>query len=358
VAVVISGSNEYTSTSGIPGAAWTLTGWVRTGTIGTAGAAIGVHQSGSVAAHIFIRDTGDLQLIDYGAYAFNGVNPLAASSDMWYRVAVVATSATNVTFYRATATGTLGSGSVTDFSGPTAPTTLYVGDHFYDQPWIGRIAAVKLWDTALTQGEVEFELAQYVPWRVANLLHFHPFVVAETTDYSGGNNSLTGGAGATTADGPPIPWRVASPRIITPTASGVNVSRTVTDAVGVTDSLTDARTIARTQVDNVGVLDSATDTWALARSATDAVGIADSLATTQSGSVTITDAVGVSDNIVTADTKTTVVIDLIGITDNVAGTITGPITQLRLRVQGREPTSHIAGNEPRSQIAGKEAGSL
>lgn len=233
MAVVISGSNQYTSTSGIPGSAWTLTAWLRTGTIGASGAAVGLHQSGSVAAHVFLRDTGDLQLIDYGSYAFNGVNPLAASADTWYRVAVVAASATNVTFYRAAATGALGSGSVTDFAGPATPTTVYIGDHFYDEPWLGRIAGVKVWDAALTQAEVEAELAQYVPRRVANLLHFHPFVSAESTDYSGGNNSLTGGSGATTADGPPIPWAVISPRLILPASvSGTNANAEAATATG------------------------------------------------------------------------------------------------------------------------------
>lgn len=318
MAIVISGSNEYTSTLGIPGATWTLTAWLRTGTVGTAGAAVGVHQSDSVAAHVFIRDTGDLQLIDYGSYAFNGVNPLAASSDTWYRVAVVATSTTNVTFYRAAATDALGSGSVTDFSGPATPTTLYVGDHFYDEPWIGRIAAVKLWDAALTAVEVENELAQYIPRRTANLLHFHPFIQAEVTDYSGGSNSLTGGSGATTVDGPPIPWCTYLPLTVTPTASGASLSDTVTNSVGVTDNATDTWTLARAQSDAVGVTDTVTDAWTLSRTTTDAVGITDSVVGAVGPVRVVSDAVGITD--ATAQTRTSVrtQTDTVGLTDAAA----------------------------------------
>lgn len=305
MAVVISGSNEYTSTLGIPGAVWTLTAWIRTGTIGTAGAAVGVHQSGATAAHVFIRDTGDLQLIDYGTYAFNGVNPLATSSNTWYRVAVVAASATNVTFYRAAATGALGSSSVTDFLGPTTPTTVYVGDHFYDQPWIGRIAAVKLWDSALTDAEVEAELSRYVPWRTTNLLHFHPFVQAETTDYSGGGNSLTGGVGAATEDGPPIPWFSNITPLVVTTASGADVNRTVADNVGLSDSTAHLQVLTRAQTDVINTVDSATR----------------------------------------AAIVSTTVGDLVGIIDGAVGSGVGPQTLLRVRIRGSEPDHSITGEE-------------
>lgn len=73
-------------------------------------------------------------------------------------------------------------------------------------PMNGRLAAVKLWDAALTTAEVQNELAQFAPVRTTNLLRYHPFHVAETTDYSGNGNTLTAGATpAATEDDPPIP---------------------------------------------------------------------------------------------------------------------------------------------------------
>jgi hypothetical protein len=46
------------------------------------------------------------------------------------------------------------------------------------------------------------------------MIRWHPFINAETTDYSGLGRTLTGGAGATTETGPPISWRPGA-RILT-----------------------------------------------------------------------------------------------------------------------------------------------
>lgn len=234
MAVVVDATGEeFTATNGLPGNTYTFTGWVRPNAVGVA------HQtmywlwaSGDVFTGIQFRDQGDLQAIDGGSHSFLGVGPLAASANTWYRVALVVSGA-NATFYRSAAGSALGSGSVTDFSPPASPSTWYIGDNPYDEHLNGRMAAIKVWSVALTQAEVESELAQYAPKRTTNLLRFHPFIKTETVDYSGQGNALSGGTGTTTDDGPPIPWRIGTLELGQPSgAAAVTATPGSADATG------------------------------------------------------------------------------------------------------------------------------
>jgi hypothetical protein len=238
VAVRFDASTEqYTATNGLPGNTYTLTAWVWPNAVG------GRYQmlywltaAGDVFTGIGIRDSPtELQLIDGGSYTFNGVGPLTVSAQTWYRVAAVVSGAT-VTFYRSAAGAALGSASVGDFTTPASPTTWHLGDDPYDDWLDGRVAALKVWNAALTAAEVEAELAQYMPRRTANLIRWHPFLRAETVDYSGSGNALSGGTGTTTEDGPPIPWAAASPIVVRP-ASTQTTSGTL---VGILPSLSAA----------------------------------------------------------------------------------------------------------------------
>jgi hypothetical protein len=72
----------------------------------------------------------------------------------------------------------------------------------------GRIAAVKIYDVALTQAAIVNEMRQYLPFRTANLNMWCPMLVhTDTKDYSGAGRTWTSDGGAlATEDGPPIPW--------------------------------------------------------------------------------------------------------------------------------------------------------
>ena len=75
--------------------------------------------------------------------------------------------------------------------------------------WNGRIAAVKVWDTGLSQAEMEAERWTYAPQRKSNLWYWSPLFGQAAThqNYAGGANDLTENtAGSATADGPPIIW--------------------------------------------------------------------------------------------------------------------------------------------------------
>lgn len=76
--------------------------------------------------------------------------------------------------------------------------------------WNGRVANVKVYAAALSVDECERELQQYQPARTENLLRWHPFLTAETVDYSGAGNTLTVSGSPFTEDGPPIRWRATA----------------------------------------------------------------------------------------------------------------------------------------------------
>lgn len=94
---------------------------------------------------------------------------------------------------------TVGSHTITEFRiGHYKPTT--------STEWLnGRIAAVKVWNAALTEPQLEAELQSYTPVVTADVLRVHKLQVPEPTDYSGNGFTLTGGTGASTEADPPIP---------------------------------------------------------------------------------------------------------------------------------------------------------
>lgn len=215
---------NYSATNGLPTNVYTFCAWVYPTAVGTSNRVVFWLTNGSdVFTGIEFRDnpSGDLQAYDSATWAFNGLGPLAGTANTWYRVALVVNGA-NATFYRSAAGSALGSASATDFTTPATPNEWFIGDDRYDEFLNGRMAAVKVWSAALTQAEVEHELGQYVPVRTANLLRFHPFVKAETTDYSGAGNTLSGGSGTTTEDGPPIPWQITAHQVILPAAGALS----------------------------------------------------------------------------------------------------------------------------------------
>ncbi|MFI7125978.1 hypothetical protein ACIBQ1_09810 [Nonomuraea sp. NPDC050153] len=84
----------------------------------------------------------------------------------------------------------------------------------------GCVAAFKIWTGAtLSQAELEAEIWAYVPRRTANVKSWYPLLAAETVDFSGNAQTLSGGSGTTTEDGPPISWRSRTRTVIVPPAA-------------------------------------------------------------------------------------------------------------------------------------------
>jgi len=83
----------------------------------------------------------------------------------------------------------------------------------------GSMAAVKVWDAAMTEAELQLEAWTYMPQRTANLRAWYPLLKPDPNDASGNGQTLSGGTGTTLDDGPPISWSTGRHRIVIPTAS-------------------------------------------------------------------------------------------------------------------------------------------
>lgn len=132
---------------------------------------------------------------------------LALTVGTWYRFAFTSNTSNLATAYCAppgTALTALGTSTHIGFT----PARVRIGQYTTGSGfWLdGRVAALKAWNSLLTLNEIENELQQYKPIRTANLQRFHPFVNAETVDYSGNGNTLTVVGTPTTETGPPIRW--------------------------------------------------------------------------------------------------------------------------------------------------------
>ncbi|MET8866519.1 LamG-like jellyroll fold domain-containing protein [Nonomuraea sp. NPDC004580] len=98
--------------------------------------------------------------------------------------------------------------------------TLRIGDGQAASEWLnGSLAAVKVWDQALTVDELRQESWAYLPVRTTGLRGWYPFLAPGTVDYSGGGWTLSGGSGAATDDGPPIPWRSGRRLVVFPAST-------------------------------------------------------------------------------------------------------------------------------------------
>jgi hypothetical protein len=140
----------------------------------------------------------------------SSIGAFVTTYNAWYKIAMTFSSGSAV-FYHADATsaltsdaGSIGTGTGIGFKLSHSDDT---GDWFS-----GRIAAFKVWSAVLTDAEVARELAYYKPQRTLNIARSHPFLTAQTTDYSGLGRTLSGGSGTSTEPGPPIAWSAASHR--------------------------------------------------------------------------------------------------------------------------------------------------
>lgn len=192
---------SYSSTSSPPDDPFTITCWARIdtdrnaisgiwGAVATTGFSLATQSDGTTLR--VINTTGTIIL---GAYAM--------TIGTWYRFGVSVNGTAIFAHAPAGSALTSDSGAIGNVTGPSS---LRIGSSVVSTDWWnGRIAAFKRYDFAMTVAEMERELSQYAPHRTAGLLSWHPFLTASTTDHSGNARTLTG-SGATTEDGPPIPW--------------------------------------------------------------------------------------------------------------------------------------------------------
>ncbi|MBX6386798.1 MAG: hypothetical protein IRZ07_28110, partial [Microbispora sp.] len=196
------------------------------------------------------------------------------STGVWYFVAVAINGSNGTFMVQAETAATPTVSTWSNGSANVNAATLRIGDSPWGGDWWnGNLAAFKLWTgAALSQAELLNEAFTYRPQRTANLKAWYPFVRAETTDYSGQGQTLTGGSGATTEDGPPISWGLGQPLVLLPPAALGTPVDTADTAALTPETATVAADAAR--ADTGTVADTATlgltttDTGQLAETAT------------------------------------------------------------------------------------------
>lgn len=242
MAVRFSGSTEYyrTSTFGVSSGDMTVLCWVNLAVdrntwttmwaledsstdsnawwdlqANTTGTVIGLHTSGGAAGSSYAITVGT-----------------------WHKTAVIL-SGTTATFYAAAAgsTLTLQQTETSTAATPTSRAWFFIGSNPFGEFFNGTVANFKLFNTALSVGACESELAQYVPHNTTNLVRYHPLVNPELINYSTAGNLTQAGAGTPVrADGPPIRWgKIHRPLIPKPSAfpaDGVPFTVTGQDAGG------------------------------------------------------------------------------------------------------------------------------
>jgi hypothetical protein len=220
-------TDRYKATTGLPtGTAYTVSFWLRLSSDPNATQAILTPYDAAGRA-IYVATATDgttLQMTTDGGGSGTGdsLNLRTLTVGAWYRLALVVNGVTQTLYHGAD------SGALTADTPGVPPGSQFVPDAVtfagaddvsggaFLTAWLrGDIANIKVHNAALTAAEVELELAQHMPVRASGLLRWHPLVVSETVDYSGGGNSLTAGSTATaTIDGPPLRWaRSRGPRV-------------------------------------------------------------------------------------------------------------------------------------------------
>jgi concanavalin A-like lectin/glucanase superfamily protein len=95
-------------------------------------------------------------------------------------------------------------------SGTVTAASLQLGNDPGGDFFNGRLAAVKIYDVALSAIDVQQEMWTYVPLRTANLNSWYPLIdssaALSATDFSGLGRTWTAAGTLTAADGPPILW--------------------------------------------------------------------------------------------------------------------------------------------------------
>lgn len=125
----------------------------------------------------------------------------------WYHVGVAVNGANATIALRAAGDATSTISTVSTASPSTDAVNLRIGDGIFNGLfWNGCVAAFKLWNgVTLSSQELDAESRAYLPQRTGTRA-WYPFLQAETVDYSGNAQTLSGGTGTSTEDGPPVTW--------------------------------------------------------------------------------------------------------------------------------------------------------
>lgn len=200
--------------SGLTAGQYSVLGWVLLASdINTYGGIVSLENSaGGPTCGLFTKVDGTTLTCWDQAGNEPGIGSVSAAIATWYRFAITVGAGTTA-LYVGTGAAALTKASAVQ-SQSTNPNRLCLGTSLYNDWFDGRLAAVKVYNATLTDDEVDLELGQYVPRRLADLVAWYP-LVNDVRDYSGQGRDQAAGATATTVeDGPPIPWGPLRPQLV------------------------------------------------------------------------------------------------------------------------------------------------
>lgn len=191
-----------------PEATFTVCGWARRTASTSFGTLCALNHTTLDQFHMLQWNdtTDDLVVVNFSGGTSAAIQTIGNA--VWFFWAMVG-NGTNITGYVGQhGNATLSSQSVAYSA--TSYNQLDVGGNRYNESISGRLAAVKVWDAALSQAELENERWSFYPKRTANLNIWSPMhetVVGDAdNDYSGNGRNWTVSGTLTHEEGPPISW--------------------------------------------------------------------------------------------------------------------------------------------------------
>lgn len=143
-----------------------------------------------------------------GSWLGDNASSITPSANTWYHLAMVRESGTSLKLY---VNGTLELTETDSVAARGSATRFEVGAFTSSNfnPYAGRVAGIKVWETGLTLAEVLQEMHTLRPQRFANLSMFTPCFPASgerTRDYSGNGRDWTEVGTLTDEDPPPVSY--------------------------------------------------------------------------------------------------------------------------------------------------------
>ncbi|MFI7468158.1 LamG-like jellyroll fold domain-containing protein [Nonomuraea sp. NPDC049646] len=216
---------QYTRSLGLGSVTnWTVTCWAKLSVNRSTTTVVWQIDDGAGAEFLRINawNGSELTFQSGAAGAWFGFAGFTLVVDQWTYIALSSTANPGQTRSRIRPAGsaTFSGGSPTQTNTTFSAGTLRLGASHTTNQWLnGSICAVKVWDTALTELELEQESWTYQPLRTTNLRAWYPLLSPSTVDSSGNGETLSGGSGTTLDDGPPIAWKQGRRRTATPTTT-------------------------------------------------------------------------------------------------------------------------------------------
>ena len=194
--------------------AYTVMCWIRPSSISGApcifAVSAGTYSANGEELYISVSLGNRLTLyaVNGGTDGFGSPNGSVLSANTWYHVAIVRESTTSLKSYL---NGVYEQTCTVSAASRSASSRMEFGawSAGNNDPFSGRIHAIKIWNTALTEAEIAQEVYTVAPRKLDSLWGWYPTRPGSgerAKDYSGNGRSLTEGGTLTDDDPPPISW--------------------------------------------------------------------------------------------------------------------------------------------------------